>query len=246
MRIKVHKMMSKKIMLLLLFVGFQLTAQNKKWTLEECVDYAIKNNISIKQSELDLKTSSVENMEAIGGFLPTLSTNANYSINTGASINPVTNQFQNETFKSFSAGASSNVTFFNGLANWKTLQRAKLNKIANTYRLDKMKDDIALSVANSYLQILFNKEQLKVQKNQNVITKENLKRTQDLIEAGAVPAGDIYELQATDATQQQQIIGTENALLISKIALCLGEDKSLEATNSISPSPISVFLAWSW
>ena len=47
MRIKVHKMMSKKIMLLLLFVGFQLTAQNKKWTLEECVDYAIKNNISI-------------------------------------------------------------------------------------------------------------------------------------------------------------------------------------------------------
>ena len=67
MRIKVHKMMSKKIMLLLLFVGFQLTAQNKKWTLEECVDYAIKNNISIKQSELDLKTSSVENMEAIGG-----------------------------------------------------------------------------------------------------------------------------------------------------------------------------------
>ena len=50
MRIKVHKMMSKKIMLLLLFVGFQLTAQNKKWKLEECVDYAIKNNISIKQS----------------------------------------------------------------------------------------------------------------------------------------------------------------------------------------------------
>lgn len=212
--------MSKKIMLLLLFVGIQLTAQNKKWTLEECVDYAIKNNISIKQSELDLKTSSVEKMEALGGFMPTLNANANYSINTGASINPVTNQFQNETFKSFSAGASSNVTLFNGLANWKTLQRAKLNKIANNYRLDKMKDDIALSVANSYLQILFNKEQLKVQKNQNVITKENLKRTQDLIEAGTVPAGDIYELQATDATQQQQIISTENALLISKIALC--------------------------
>lgn len=213
-------MMSKKIMLLLLFVGLQLTAQNKKWTLEECVDYAIKNNISIKQSELDLKTSSVEKMEALGGFMPTLNANANYSINTGASINPVTNQFQNETFKSFSAGASSNVTLFNGLANWKTLQRAKLNKIANNYRLDKMKDDIALSVANSYLQILFNKEQLKVQKNQNVITKENLKRTQDLIEAGTVPAGDIYELQATDATQQQQIISTENALIISKIALC--------------------------
>lgn len=220
LRNKAHKMITKKILFFLLLIGFQLSAQTKKWTLEECVDYAIKNNISIKSSELDLKTSDIEKMEAVGGFLPTLNANANYSINTGASINPVTNQFQNETFKSLSAGANSNVTLFNGLANWKTLQRAKLNKIANSYRLDKMKDDIALSVANSYLQILFNKEQLKVQKNQNLITKENLKRTQELIDAGSVPAGDIYELLATDATQQQQIISTENALLISKIALC--------------------------
>ena len=203
-----------------MMVGVQLSAQNKKWTLVECVDYAIKNNISVKQSELDLKTSDVENMEAVGGFLPTLNANANYSINTGASINPVTNQFQNQTFKSFSASANSSITLFNGLANWKTLQRAKLNKIANAYRLDKMKDDIALSVANSYLQILFNKEQLKVLINQNTITKENITRTQQLIDAGSLPAGDIFELQATDATQQQQIISTENTLLISKVALC--------------------------
>ena len=220
MRIKAHKMITKKIVFFLLLIGFQLSAQSKKWTLEECVDYAIKNNISIKQSELDLKTSDVEKLEAIGGFLPTLNGNANYSINTGASINPVTNQFQNQTFKSFSASANSNIMLFNGLANWKTLQRSKLNQIANTYRLDKMKDDIALSIANSYLQILFNKEQLKVQKNQNLVTKENIKRTKELIEAGSLPAGDIYELQATDATQEQQIISTENALLISKIALC--------------------------
>lgn len=203
-----------------MLVGIQVSAQDKKWTLEECVDYAIKNNISIKQSELDLKTSDVEKMEAIGGFLPTLNANANYSMNTGASINPVTNQFQNQTFKSFSAAANSNITLFNGLANWKALQRSKLNQIANTYRLDKMKDDIALSVANSYLQILFNKEQLKVLISQNSITKDNLKRTQQLIDAGSLPAGDIFELQATDATQQQQIISTENTLLISKIALC--------------------------
>ncbi|WP_445714971.1 TolC family protein [Flavobacterium sp.] len=212
--------MTKKIVFFLLLIGFQLSAQSKKWTLEECVDYAIKNNISIKQSELDLKTSDIDKLEAIGGFLPSLSGNANYSINTGASINPVTNQFQNQTFKSFSASANSGVMLFNGLANWKTLQRAKLNKIANSYRLDKMKDDIALSIANSYLQILFNKEQLKVQKNQNLITKENIKRTQELIDAGSLPAGDIYELQATDATQEQQIIATENTLLIAKIGLC--------------------------
>ena len=220
MRFKAHKMTTKKIVFFLLLVGFQLSAQSKKWTLEECVDYAIKNNISIKQSELDLKTTDIDKLEAIGGFLPTLNGNANYSMNTGASINPVTNQFQNETFKSMSASANSGIMLFNGLANWKTLQRAKLSKIANSYRLDKMKDDIALSIANSYLQILFNKEQLKVQKNLNLITKENIKRTQELIQAGSLPAGDIYELQATDASQEQQIVNTENALLIAKIGLC--------------------------
>lgn len=220
MRIKAHTMTTKKIVFFLLLIGFQLSAQSKKWTLEDCVDYAIQNNISVKQSELDLKSSDIDKLEAVGGFLPSLSGNANYSINTGASINPVTNQFQNQTFKSFSASANSGVMLFNGLANWKTLQRAKLNKIANSYRLDKMKDDIALSVANSYLQILFNKEQLKVQKNQNLITKENIKRTQELIDSGLLPAGDIFELQASDATQEQQIIATENTLLISKIGLC--------------------------
>jgi len=106
-----------------------------------------------------------------------------------------------------------------------------------------MKDDIALSVANSYLQILFNKEQLKVQKNQNLITKENIKRTEELIQAGTLPAGDIYELQATDATQQQQIISTENALLISKIALCqtllLEEYATFDISDEAIDLPIS-------
>jgi outer membrane protein len=182
-------------------------------------------------------------MEAIGGFLPSLNANANYSVNTGASINPVTNQFQNQTFKSFSAGASSNITLFNGLANWKVVQRAKLSRIANSYRLDKMKDDIALSVANSYLQILFNKEQLKVQINQNLITKENINRTKDLIEAGVVPAGDIYELQATDASQQQQIINTENTLFISKIGLCqillLEDYASFDISDEVFDIPLT-------
>lgn len=240
MRFKVHKMTTKKILFFLLFIGLQVSAQTKKWTLEECVDYAIQNNISIKQSELDLKVSDIEKKEAIGSFLPTLNGSSSYSQNRGSNINPVTNQFENETFKSMSASVNSNVNLFNGLENWKTLQRSKLSKIANTYRLDKMKDDIALSITNSYLQIVFNKEQLKVQKNQLAITKENITRTKALIEAGSVPAGDIFELQATEASQEQQIINTENALLISKIGLCqtlLLEDY---ASFDISDEVISV------
>jgi outer membrane protein len=193
--------------------------QQKKWTLEECIMYALENNISVQQSALDLKVSDIEKMEAIGRFLPNVSASANYGINTGANINPATNQFENQSFRSASANINTGINLFNGLANWKNLQRVKLNKMANTYRLDKMKDDIMLSIANAYLQILFNKEQINVLVNQNKITKENIGRTKQLIEAGTLPTGDIYELQATDASQEQQIVTAENTLLISKLGL---------------------------
>ena len=211
--------LQKIALLFILFLGFSANAQVKNWTLQECVDYALKNNISIKQSELDLKVSDIEKLEALGNFLPNVSGSANYGINTGANINPTTNQFENKSFRSASANVNTSINLFNGLLNWKSMQRVKLNKMANTYRLDKMKDDIALSVANSYLQILFNKEQLKVLVNQNKITKENLVRTNELIQAGTLPAGDIYDLNATDASQEQQIIVAENTLVISKLAL---------------------------
>jgi outer membrane protein len=212
------KLITKITLFLLFFISVSSFSQ-KKWTLEECVIYALENNISVQQSELDLKVSDVEKMEAIGRFLPSVSASANYGINTGANINPTTNQFENKSFRSASANVNTGINLFNGLVNWKNLQRVKLNKMVNTYRLGKMKDDIALTVANAYLQILFNKEQVKVLINQNKITKENITRTKQLIDAGTLPAGDIYELQATDASQLQQIVTAENTLFISKLSL---------------------------
>ena len=211
--------MKKSIIIILLLVGVLAQAQNKKWTLLECVNYALENNISIQQSELDVDLAVIDKNQAIANFLPNLNANASYNINTGANINPATNQFENTTFRSANGGVSSGVNIFSGLSNWKTLQRAKINKIASEYRLDKMKDDISLFVANSFLQILANREQLKVLKSQNQVTKENLKNTQDLVDAGVLPQGDLLELKATDATQAQQIIAAENALFLSKFGL---------------------------
>jgi len=249
------KIVSRLILILVFFASIATHAQVKKWTLEECVRYALDNNISIKQSELDLKTSDVDKLEAIGNFLPSLSGTSSYSINTGANINPATNQFNNETFKSFSANANAGVTLFNGLSNWRTFQKAKLNKVANTFKLDKMKDDIMLSVANYYLEILSSKEQIKVLQNQNKITKENIARTKELINAGTLPAGDIFELQATDATQEQQIINAQNNLFISKIALCqllllpdylnfdvVDEAFEIEMTSVLEENPQTIFI----
>ena len=85
--------MKKSIIILLLFIGVLGNAQ-KKWTLRECVEYALENNISIKQSELDLEATDIERLTAIGNFAPSLNASSSVSENTGLSFNPVTNNAQ--------------------------------------------------------------------------------------------------------------------------------------------------------
>lgn len=212
----------KKITVIVLLVAFGFSGQaqdNKKWTLTECVEYALKNNISIKQSQLDVEVTDTEKLQAIGNFIPSLNGSASYSTNTGANINPVTNAFENETFSSFTTGFNSSLTLFDGLRNVRELQRAKLSKLASQYRLDKMKDDISLAVANAYLQVLLNKANLEVAKAQNEVTLQQIERTNNLVDAGTLPRGDLLEIQATDAGEKQRIAQNENAVTLSLINL---------------------------
>ena len=210
---------SKIILTIVLFLGLLSQAQSKKWTLEECVDYAIKNNISIKQSELDTKSASIEKSSAVGNFLPTFNINGSHSWNIGLNQNIITNLLENQTTQFTSAGINSNVAIYNGMQNQNRLRRANLAIVASEYQLSKMKDDISLNVANAFLQILFNKENLKVQKEQLSNNEKQLLRSQELVNAGVVPRGDLLDIKATVATNNQAIVTAENALLISKLSL---------------------------
>ena len=207
----------KKILFLLL-VPVIGTAQNL-WTLDACIEYAKNNNLSIKQSEVDIEATNIDDLQAKAAFFPSVNGNLSYNLNQGKNINPVTNQYENAFFQSASGGVSVELTLFAGLQNWRKLQQAKLNHLASVYQSEKMKDDIVLMIINAYGEVLSYKEQLKNQKAQLEISKESLERTRNLIEAGSLPQGDIYEAEAQILTQEQQIIATENALFIGKMGL---------------------------
>lgn len=211
--------MKKSIIIVLLLFGVFSQAQSKKWTLKECVQYALENNISVKQSALDIELAEVDKLTAKGNFLPSLNAGAGVSENTGLSFNPVTNNAQTTTFLSASGNINIGYTLFDGLRNIRQLQRADISKLASQYRLDKMKDDISLFVANGYLTVILNKANLEVLKSQNDVTKEQIERTQELVDAGSLPRGDLLEIKATDASEQQQIINAENNIQISLISL---------------------------
>jgi outer membrane protein len=196
-----------------------IQSNQNKWTLKECVGHALENNISVKQSELDIESADVDRLSALGNMLPTMNASSGVSENTGLSFNPVTNNAQTTTFLSVTGRVNVGYNVFDGLRNIRQLQRAKISKLASQYRLDKMKDDISLFVANNYLQILTNKANLETLIAQNLVTKEQISQTQELVDAGQIPRGDLLEVRAQDATEQQQIIAAENAVTISKVSL---------------------------
>ncbi|MGB5820604.1 MAG: TolC family protein [Saonia sp.] len=206
------------ILLALLSIG-TMSAQMKKWTLEECVFYAVENNLTVQQFELDLEDARIDKSDAIGALLPDLNGRSNLFGNQGLSFNPANQDPVTNSTSNFDANITSNLTLFDGLRSYNRLNRAKMNAIANQYRLDDLKDDIRLNVANAYLSVLSNKESLKVFKAQYAVTEQDLKRTAELVESGVVPRGDLLEIEATAATQEQQIVNGEGLVIISRINL---------------------------
>lgn len=195
------------------------TSQTNTWTLQECLQRALENNISIKQSELDIKAAEIDRIDAIGNFLPSLNASGRVSENTGLNFDPTTQEPANITFLSADGGISSSYTLFDGLRNFRQVQRAKLTQLAAQYNLEKMEDDIALFVANGYLTVLQNKANAEVLRAQNLVTQQQIEQTQELVDGGVLPEGDLLEVRAQNASEVQSIVEAENAVRISLISL---------------------------
>lgn len=202
-----------------LLITMSVFGQNQKWTLQECVQYAIDNNITIKQTELDKESAAIDKRGAIGSFLPRLNGSASNNWNSGLTQNITTGVLETQTLRNSSYSITAGIRIFGGKANIRTLDRADLSKIAAEYNVAKLKDDIALNIAVSYLGILLNKENLKVLEGQNVVTQEQIEQTTVLVNAGVLPRGDLLEIEAINAGEKQSIIAARNAVTVSLISL---------------------------
>ena len=202
-----------------LFLGVCLQAQKVRMNLMECVEMAVEKNISIKQIELRGLEAAIDKNAAKGNFLPTINAQANHSWNIGLNQDITRGTLENRTTQYTSIGASLSIDIYGGLRNLNQMYRANLAILASQLQLDDMKDDVRLMVANAYLQIMFNIEILDVQKSQLEVTKADADRTQKMIESGVRIKADLFEIEATMASQEQAVVIAENNLRLSKINL---------------------------
>lgn len=193
-------------------------AQEKVWTLEECVNYALENNIAIKKGANTLLINEEDITATKGSLLPSLSANANQSLGLGnQELFP--GQFVDRTSHSTNLGLRVNQTIFNGFRNTNLHKQAQLNLDRNQLELNRIKDDISLNVVNSYLNVLFNKENLETAQAQIEFSSKQLKQVQALVDAGVQPQANIYDVEATLSSDEQNLTVAENNYTLSILSL---------------------------
>ncbi|WP_336068289.1 TolC family protein [Mesoflavibacter sp. CH_XMU1404-2] len=202
----------------LLLVGLSASAQQKKWSLQECVDYALENNITILQGENAILTNE-QNVDAANGqFLPSVSGFVGHTVSLGnRELFP--GQFVDRTDNSTNASISLSQTVFNGFRLTNLYKQSQLNLETSKLELNRIKDDISLNVVNAYLNVLFNIENLEIAQAQYDFSKKQLDQVRELVEAGVQPQANVYDAEATLSSDLQNVTVAENNYELALLSL---------------------------
>ncbi|MCD6179088.1 MAG: TolC family protein [Bacteroidales bacterium] len=212
----------------------------KIWTLEDCINYAFENNIQIKQSKLQIESIQANLKQSKFEFAPSLNGTSSLNYNWGRSIDPVTNTYINTNNMSSSFGVNSGLTIFGGFQKINTVKQNELAYSSSLYDSEKIANDIALQLTGAYLNILFNHEMLIVAQNQADVTKQQIERTKNLVEAGILPKGDLLEIEAQGLMEEVNVIRADNNLSLSYLDLLQILDLSANEEFEIERPDISI------
>ncbi|HEX8548173.1 MAG TPA: TolC family protein [Cytophagaceae bacterium] len=205
--------------LFFIFLSFLCNAQSKTWTLQECISEAYDKNIQINQSQLSSEQSRISYHQSKGTRLPTLNGNASHNYQFGRSIDPSTNQFVLQNYRTNNFGLSSNVTLFNGLQNVRNIEQNKLALEASKYDVQTTKNDVSISVTLAYMDVLLGYELVENAKIQITASQSQLERTQKLVSSGTLPELNSYQIRSQLANDKLTLINAENDLAIAKVNL---------------------------
>lgn len=201
-----------------LVLGLGSVLAQKTWTLEECIVYALENNIQIKQSRLQTQTAEINLLQSKLDFAPSVNGNASLGNSWGRNQGQ-SGLYINESTLSNSFGLNGNIELFGGMKKWNTLQKSELDLKASNYISEEMENDISLGLTGAYLNIIYNHELLHVAEQQVEVTRQQIERTKNLVEAGTLPRGDLLEIQAQGATEETNLITAENNLALAYLDL---------------------------
>ena len=198
-----------KYLILTLFIGI-ITPAQKVWTLGDCLDYAVKNNITVKKTVLDKTTASLNYQQQKNNKLPTVYGSASLGVTNGSSIDPITSSFLNQNILSNSFGLSGNMTIYQG--NKLNLQIEQNRMILDQSALyqKQAENNIVLNVLNTYLQALYYYEGIESAKYTANSSAQELKLTETKYKNGAISKLELADVETQNAQNLYTVVNTEN------------------------------------
>lgn len=199
------------------FIG-NVQAQNRRWSLQECIDHAIRHNIEVKQSRNRIEKLKVEKSTLKNSFLPDLSAGTSQKFDFGRSLNR-SNAYEDSNTQSSSFSVSTEMPLFTGFRRSASVSRNKFDLMAAEADKELIENDLSLNVTSCYFQILLNKEIHKIAREQIRLTREQEDRTLLLIENGKAPQSQLYDVKAQLADDELTATEAKNSLRLSLLDL---------------------------
>ena len=193
-------------------------ARAQAWSIDQCVDYAVEHNNEVRQRLLSAYEGELDVTEAKDRFLPNVSGYSSQSFNFGRGLT-ANNTCANRNTSAFSVGAQLSLPIFQGLRAVRQLDYSRTSLRALLERTEEAKDNVTLNVIGQYLQALYAGEMLQVARLKLDISRAELGRRQQLLEAGKIPELDIYEAAAQVSQDELSVVTAENDSTIALLDL---------------------------
>ena len=183
---------------------------SKIWSLEDCISYAIENNITIKDADLNTSISEVSYNKAKSAKLPNLFGSASQNFSNGTSIDPITSDYVSDQIHSTNLGINSSVTLFQGSQLSNQVKQNQLLIEQNSLLAQEAKNNIVISILESYLQTLYSKEGISIAENNLSASEKEVLRAKSRLDAGTIALSDYTEAQSQAATNKYNVIAAKN------------------------------------
>jgi outer membrane protein len=192
---------------------------NKAWSLNDCIDYALTQNVSVRQSILTNASNELNKNQAEANKLPSLSASARQNFSWSKSEDLLTGDSDFSGNNNTSYGLNSSVTLYNAQRLNNLIKQAELDMQSGIYDSEAIKESISLSILNAFLQVVFLDENVKNAQNQLDATTEQLNLSEARLQSGIISRSDYLQVKSQLANEKLSLANAQSNFAISKVSL---------------------------
>lgn len=223
--------MKRRLKKLLLAIGLSLsgmagaTAQQQGagadnvWSLEEAVSYARTHNLQVRRSQLSREMATTDLTQSKFGRLPSINGGSSYNFNFGTYVDPTTSELRSEESRTNNWQLNASLPLFAGFQQVNSIKQSEIDLRASEQEILSAQNDITLQIINSYLNILFADELIKISQQTKNLTQQQLDRTHILFNAGSVAENAVLDLESQLAADDLELINAQNQRDFSRLTL---------------------------